>query len=86
MNTLTISAKELRLNFSEVMEQLKKGIPFTLIYRSQPVAYITPYEQHVSQEKWPLDEIIGGFHLPKKIAKKLTPEFLDELAEERYEL
>lgn len=42
MQTQTISVKELRNNFPKVIKSLKRGIDYTLIYRSKPVARITP--------------------------------------------
>lgn len=42
MQTQTISAKELRNNFPKVIKALKRGLGYTLIYRSKPVARIQP--------------------------------------------
>lgn len=42
MQTQTISVKELRNNFPAVIKALEKGIGYTLIYRSRPVANIEP--------------------------------------------
>jgi len=42
MQTQTISAKELRNNFPKIIKALAKGIDYTLIYRSKPVALIKP--------------------------------------------
>lgn len=42
MQTQTISAKELRTNFPKIIKALGKGIDYTLIYRSKPVAHIKP--------------------------------------------
>jgi len=40
MQLQTISAKELRNNLPKIVDSLKKGANFTLIYRSKPVAQI----------------------------------------------
>lgn len=40
MQLQTISAKELRNNLPKIVDSLKKGSSFTLIYRSRPVAEI----------------------------------------------
>lgn len=40
--TQTISAKELRMNFPQVIKKLKAGESFTIIYRSKPVATLEP--------------------------------------------
>lgn len=42
--TKTISVKELRMNFPKIRKELKKGIKFTIIYRSKPIGYLTPVE------------------------------------------
>ncbi|OGD84484.1 hypothetical protein A2696_01345 [Candidatus Curtissbacteria bacterium RIFCSPHIGHO2_01_FULL_41_13] len=42
MQTQTISAKELRNNLPRIINSLKKGKDYTLIYRSKPVAEIRP--------------------------------------------
>ena len=42
MQTQTISAKELRNNLPKIINSLKKGKDYTLIYRSKPVAQIRP--------------------------------------------
>ncbi len=40
MQLQTISAKELRNNLPKIVDSLRKGANFTLIYRSKPVAEI----------------------------------------------
>jgi len=42
MQTQTISVKELRTNLPQIINSLKKGNDYTLIYRSKPVAEIRP--------------------------------------------
>lgn len=42
MQTQIISVKELRNNFPKIRKALKKGVDYTLIYRSKPVARISP--------------------------------------------
>jgi len=42
MQTQTISVKELRTNFPQVIKALEKGMDYTLIYRSKPIAHIQP--------------------------------------------
>ncbi len=39
-----ISAKELRAHLSEVVEQVRRGGRFTVLYRSRPVFVISPPE------------------------------------------
>ncbi|MFH1218808.1 MAG: hypothetical protein V1679_03130 [Candidatus Peregrinibacteria bacterium] len=40
--TKTISVKQLRMNFPKIRMELKKGAKFTIIYRSLPIATLTP--------------------------------------------
>ncbi len=42
MEPNTISVKQLRNNFPAVLKALEKGLCYTLIYRSKPVAQIKP--------------------------------------------
>jgi len=84
MQILPISTKELRLKFPEIKDKLSKGIRFMLIYRSKPLAMIEPYQWGKKQVEWPLDKIVGGFHFQKKIKKKITPEFIEKIIEEKY--
>lgn len=42
MQTQIISVKELRGNFPKIIKALGKGVDYTLIYRSRPVAQIRP--------------------------------------------
>ena len=60
--TKTISVKELRMNFPKVLKDLEQGIKFTLIYRSKPVAYLSPIELYSE----PFDNQIhdGNRYLP----------------------
>lgn len=44
MQTQTISVKELRTNFPKIIKALAKGIDYTLIYRSKPIAHIQPID------------------------------------------
>ena len=40
----TISAKDLRLELSKILERARKGQTFTVIYRSRPVCQIVPLQ------------------------------------------
>lgn len=42
MQTQIISVKELRTNFPKIIKALGKGMDYTLIYRSKPIAHIQP--------------------------------------------
>ncbi len=40
--TKTISVKELRMNFPKIKKELDSGVSFVIIYRSKPLANLTP--------------------------------------------
>jgi|GEM_PF-1102103 len=40
--TKTISVKELRMKFPSIRKKLLRGEGFTIIYRSKPIAQLTP--------------------------------------------
>lgn len=42
--TKTISVKQLRMNFPEIRKNLEKGVQFTIIYRSAPIAILSPID------------------------------------------
>lgn len=42
--TKTISVKELRMNFPKIKKELDNGVSFVVIYRSKPLANLTPIE------------------------------------------
>ena len=45
MNTQTISTKDLRKDFSQVIEAMEEGRTLLLLYRSKPLAEIRPMPQ-----------------------------------------
>lgn len=85
MQVQTISTKELRTKFPSIKKDLSKGVHFVLIHRSKPLTTINPYQNSKERVKWPLEKILGGFQLQKKIKQKITPEFINKLAEDMYE-
>lgn len=42
--TKTISVKELRMNFPKIKKELEQGIKFVIIYRSKPIADLSPIQ------------------------------------------
>ena len=40
--TKSISVKELRMNFPKIKKELDSGVSFVVIYRSKPLANLTP--------------------------------------------
>lgn len=41
-----LSVKELRMHFPKIRKKLNKGVQFTLIYRSRPIAILSPLESY----------------------------------------
>ncbi len=85
MQIVSISTKELRTKFPSIKKDLTRGIHFVLIYRSKPLATLVPFQDKSQKVKWPLEKIVGGFKLQEKIKKKITPEFINKIAEGMYE-
>lgn len=68
--TKTISVKELRMNFPKIRKELEKGTKFTIIYRSMPIATLSPTIELYSQ---PFEKEIqdGNRYLPKDMGEFL---------------
>lgn len=82
MNTLTISTKELRQNLPDIRAGLAKGNQYTIIYRSKPIATLEPIANPVSDSR----QVRGGtLRLQAHSKRKLTPEYLNELAQNKYD-
>ena len=77
MQLQTISTKELRNNLPKIIDSLKRGANFTLIYRSKPVAQI----KSLSSSQEGLRELLKlgkSFHFrSKKSAVELIREERD---------
>lgn len=67
----TISVQDLRLRMAEILEELKHGVKFLLIYRSKPVGELTPLKRgfHHDLETSPL-QIFAAPPQPLKIKAK----------------
>lgn len=81
MSTQTISTKELRENLPGIRSGLAKGNQYTIIYRSKPIALLEPIATVAPSRK----VVGGGFRLQEAAGRKLTPEYLNKLAENKYE-
>ena len=53
---MPITAKELRYNFSRVLNKLRRGQEITLTYRGKPIAVIKP----IAREEKPFKSIAYG--------------------------
>lgn len=70
--TKPISVKELRMNFPKIRKELKKGTQFTIIYRSVPIAQLTPFKYYTKPFKQEIDD--EKYDLPKNMK-----DFLDNI-------
>lgn len=93
MQPQLISLEEFQKNFSYIKSELEKGAIFRLMYGSQPIADIQPplWEQYSQkyeedEKKWTVEDIAGGFSFSKKLSEKLSPEYINAIAQKRYQL
>jgi antitoxin (DNA-binding transcriptional repressor) of toxin-antitoxin stability system len=82
MSDQTISTKELREELPKIRAGLARGNHYTLIYRSKPIARLEPVPKETPQN---LKIVGGGFRLQEKAGHPLTPEYLNKLAEGKFE-
>jgi len=85
MNIQTISTKQLRQELPQVRDQLAKGVEFILIHRSKPIASLTPLSKKLSIKLKDISSIAGGHRFQETLGKVLTPDYLNSIAEKRYE-
>lgn len=78
MQTQTISVKELRTNFPKIIKALGKGMDYTLIYRSRPIAHIQPIDDMPRKYKNLLNPPKGLFFRSKISAVELIRRERDE--------
>jgi antitoxin (DNA-binding transcriptional repressor) of toxin-antitoxin stability system len=55
MNTL-INAKELRASLPDVVEKVRRGVRFTVLYRSRPAFQVIPVEAATHPQGTPADD------------------------------
>ncbi len=66
--TKTISVKELRMNFPKIKKELDRGVNFVVIYRSKPLANLTPIKLYSK----PFGDITGkAYNFPKTMKEWL---------------
>jgi antitoxin (DNA-binding transcriptional repressor) of toxin-antitoxin stability system len=52
----TINAKTLRASLPEIVDRIRKGQKFTVIYRSRPAFRLVPVDEDQSMEDLPLED------------------------------
>ena len=82
MVMITISTKQLRTELPAIRAGLARGHRYTVIYRSLPIAELTPLSS--SQRK--RSALKGGrFNFAEKLGRELTPELINEIALTKYD-
>lgn len=84
MSDQFISMKQMRENFPEYKAGLEQGKTYTIIYRSKPLARLTPISSGPTYTKKDIEKVrtlAGGV----SGGKDLTPEKLNKLIDESYE-
>jgi hypothetical protein len=82
MAIYTISTKQLRTQLPAIRAGLARGDHYHLIYRSRTVGELRP--PHPSSLT-PIKLSGGGLQLQSRVNRKLTPEYLNEIAETLYD-
>ncbi len=78
----SISTKELREQLPKIRAGLAKGNQYTIIYRSRPIGRLEPITQKLSAN---VRIKAGTLRLQIHSKRRLTPEYLNELAAQKYE-
>lgn len=82
MNTYSISTKELREELPKIRQGLARGNHYTLIYRSKPIGRLEPLTTPNNSKV----RLKGGtLRLQASSEQLLTPEYLNQLAAQKYE-
>lgn len=76
-----INVHEAKTNFSKLLERAANGERIVIGKAGRPVARLEP----ISITAKSRHVIGGGFRLQEKAGRPLTPEYLNELAESKYE-
>lgn len=82
MNDLTISTKELREELPRIRAGLARGNRYTIIFRSRPIGRLEPLTTNKTVRR---EFRGGGLRLQAHNKHKLTPEYLNKLAESKYD-
>ncbi len=77
--TKTISVKELRMNFPKIKKELDNGVKFVIIYRSKPLAELSPIEFYSR----PFD---GQVHDGNRYLPSSMEEFMKNIDKYQFEL
>lgn len=82
MASQNISTKQLREELPEIRAGLARGNKYILIYRSKVIGKLEPVKTKTSP---PVRLKGGSLRLQAGTKRRLTPDYLDEVANQRYE-
>jgi prevent-host-death family protein len=75
-----INVHEAKTNFSKLLERVSHGEHIIIGKAGKPIARLEPMSVTAGSSK----VIGGGFRLQEKVSQPLTPEYLNKLAESKY--
>jgi prevent-host-death family protein len=76
-----INVHEAKTNFSKLLDRAANGERIIIGKAGKPVARLEPISFVAKDNKG----VGGGYRLQEKVGKALTPEYLNKLAEGKYE-
>jgi len=76
-----VNVHDAKTNFSKLLERVANGERIIIGKAGKPVARLEPISLTAKSKK----VVGGGFRLQEKVGKPLTPEYLNKLAESKYE-
>ncbi len=76
-----INVHDAKTNFSKLLDRAAAGERIIIGKAGKPVARLEPISLVAGSSK----VIGGGFRLQEKVGKPLTPEYLNKLAESKYQ-
>jgi prevent-host-death family protein len=76
-----VNVHEAKTNFSKLLDRVANGERITIGKAGKPVARLEP----ISLVTKSIRVVGGGFRLQEKAGRPLTPEYLNKLAESKYE-
>jgi len=76
-----VNVHDAKTNFSKLLDRVANGERITIGKAGKPVARLEPISLTAKSGR----VVGGGFRLQEKVGKPLTPEYLNKLAESKYE-
>lgn len=76
-----INVHEAKTNFSKLLDRVSHGERIVIGKAGRPIARLEPMSVTNGSHK----VVGGGFRLQEKVGQSLTPEYLNKLAESKYD-